>query len=125
MGVNAPEPAYFWDDTSKTFRKAVTGEAGEYIWNGSAWEFGTIGAEYVWNGSTRSWDFGPGGQYVWNSTTRAWDKNTTRGGGPYYWDDTNQTWLPNTGVGAVGNDLLLETGDHLLLETGDAILLDA
>ena len=49
MAVNNPEPAYFWDNTTNSWRKAVVGEAGEYVWNTTtdAWQKGTIGAEYV------------------------------------------------------------------------------
>ena len=124
MAVNNPEPAYFWDYTTNSWRKAVVGEAGEYVWNDTAqaWEFGAIGAEYLYNKSTNSWDFGPGGMYVRSGET--WVKNTTRGGGPYYWVE-GAGWTLNTGVGAVGNDLLLETGDHLLLENGSAILMES
>lgn len=122
--MDAPKRAYFWDPTNNGWRPAVLGEAGEYVWSSAAggWVFGTIGAEYLWNGST--WVFGPGGMYVRNTSTNSWDKNTTRGGGPYYWVE-GTGWVLNTGVGATGNDILLENGDHLLMETGDAILMES
>lgn len=99
MGVNGPEPAFFWDDTTKSWRKPLAGEPGEYTWNPTtnSWEFGSVGAEYKWNSTTRSWDFGPGGQYVWNATTRSWDKNTDTGEGSYYWDETTRSWLKGAG----------------------------
>jgi len=93
-----PKPAFFWDETTKTFRKAVVGEPGEYVWNNTtnSWEFGTVGAEYVYNHTTNSWEFGPGGQYVRNQTTNAWDKVLSPGyGGPYYWDEATGSWLKN------------------------------
>ena len=101
MGVNNPEPAYFWDDTTNGWRKAVVGEAGEFVWNDTtnAWEKGAIGAEYVWNTSTKSWDKGStGGMYKWNSTTDGWDKNTVPGGGQYYWVE-GSGWVKNVGFG--------------------------
>lgn len=101
MGVNGPEPAFFWDDTTKSWRKPLAGEPGEYTWNPTtnSWEFGSVGAEYKWNHSTRSWDFGPGGEYVYNHTTRSWDKVTSPGyGGPYYFDTTTQSWVPNSSL---------------------------
>ena len=103
MAVNNPEPAYFWDNTTNSWRKAVVGEAGEYVWNTTtdAWQKGTIGAEYVWNTTTNSWDKGTlGGQYKWNSTTNSWDKNTSLGGGQTYWDNSTNSWVKNTGVDA-------------------------
>lgn len=47
MSDLGPKPAYFWDETTKTFRKAVVGEPGEYVWNTTtnSWEFGTVGAD--------------------------------------------------------------------------------
>lgn len=98
MSDLGPKPAYFWDETTKTFRKAVVGEPGEYVWNTTtnAWEFGTVGAEYVYNHTTKSWEFGPGGQYVRNTSTNSWDKVTSPGyGGPYYWDTSTNSWLKN------------------------------
>ena len=98
MSDLGPKPAFFWDETTKTFRKAVVGEPGEYVWNNTtnSWEFGTVGAEYVYNHTTNSWEFGPGGQYVRNQATNAWDKVLSPGyGGPYYWDEATGSWLKN------------------------------
>lgn len=106
MGVNGPEPAFFWDDTTKSWRKPLAGEPGEYTWNPTtnSWEFGSVGAEYKWNSTTRSWDFGPGGQYVYNHSTRSWDKVTSPGyGGPFYWDESTKSWLKNTNAAQVSD----------------------
>lgn len=102
MSVNSPEPAYFWDSATGSWVKAVSGQAGEYVWNPSlnAWEKGTIGAEYLWNDTTKSWDMGPGGKYVWDSTSKTFIPNTNQGGGRYYWDSTSKTFVLNTGFAA-------------------------
>ena len=98
MSDLGPKRAFFWDEATQTFRKAVVGEPGEYVWNTTtnSWEFGTVGAEYLYNHTTKSWEFGPGGQYVRNQTTNAWDKVTSPGyGGRYYWDNATNSWLKN------------------------------
>lgn len=127
MGVNNPEPAYFWDTSVNAFRKAVVGEPGEYVWNTTteSWVFGAIGAEYVWNATTQSWDFGSiGGEYVRNTTTNSWDKVTTPGGGgTHYWDTTTNSWVLNTSA-AIAAERATEAGDIRLTEAGDIRIIE-
>lgn len=124
----APKPAYFFDATTLSWRKALVGEPGEWVWNTTtnAWEHGALGAEYVWSDTSNSWEYGGlGGAYRFNSATLAWEKVTEPGhGGAFYWDNTSNSWLANSGA-IVTQDRITDAGDIRITDAGEVRETDA